>query len=200
MIPLSSVHIAITCTPGTSAGWWLLWRNSTSLYYLAWSHPFSCLLLKLQRRPWVADNSLTCLPSILSSFRTVGGRRQTLSPLPINGSRVLMTLGPSWSRSDWNEPTGATGKTYMVSSVIFGSGLSWAKVMQTAHDLRPVTDHYSQAGLFQHRSLNSSFITCFDSSFGRMEEYFVIGYYCSQNRIALTHSMYTWPLETASSH
>lgn len=147
MILLSSVHTAITRTPGTSAGRWLLWRHSTSLCYLLWSHPFSCLLLKLQSRPRVADNSRVCLPSLLSSFRTVGGRPQTLSPLPINGSRVLMTLGPSWSRSDWNEPTGATGKAYMASSVIFGLGSSWAKVMQTAHDLRPVTDHYSQAGL-----------------------------------------------------
>lgn len=95
----------------------------------------------------------------------MGRRSQTLSPLPINGSRALMTLRPSWSGSGWNEPTGATGKSYTASSVIFSLGLSWAEIMQTAHDLRPVTDHYSQAGLSQHWSLSSAFITCFDSSF-----------------------------------
>lgn len=83
------------CTPGTSAGRWLLRRSNTSLGYLPRSHLFSSLLLKLRSRPWAGDNSSTCLPSILSSCRTVGGRPQTLSPLPINGCRVLMTLGPA---------------------------------------------------------------------------------------------------------
>lgn len=63
----------------------------------------------------ISSNSCVWAPSLLPSFRKVRGRPQNLLSLPINGNTALTTLGPSWSRSDYNDSTGATGKAYLYS-------------------------------------------------------------------------------------
>lgn len=115
----------------------------------------------------ISSNSCVWPPSLLPSFRKVRGRPQNLLPWPINSNSALTTLGPSWSRSDCDESTGATGKAslygivchlWFVQSQSY-SNSSWSEASDR---------HYSQTGPSLLWCLNSSFIICFSSSFWLM--------------------------------
>lgn len=189
MILLWSVHKATTCTPGTSAGQWLLWRSRTSLCYLAWSHPFFSLPLKLQSRPWVADNS-SYSPSLVI-LRTVGGRPHKLCH-PCH-QMVLECKWP-WRPADLDQ-TGMSQQEQL-------GKLTWHHLSSLAWvcpepKLCKQLMIWGQWQTITHRlaSLSTEVWTLHSSPtlttlVGQMEQHAAIGHYCSQNLTALTHWMY----------